>query len=663
MIQTTSRTRRSSSKRNAAAGATLEQRRFDALPDTLDFRDQMYVPSLVKVPPISNIADYRAHRIPVLDQGVEGACTGFGLATVANYLLRVRGQNPQADEVSAWMLYTIARRYDEWPGESYDGSSARGAMKGWHKHGLCSLTLWRDNRRDLTLNAKRSADALARPLGAYFRVNHKDLVAMHAAITEVGILYATAQVHEGWQEVRTGDERIAFREGMVGGHAFAIVGYDKAGFWIQNSWGESWGSGGLAHLEYSDWLANSTDVWVAALGAPVDFGRPVTQAVMIAGAPRSYESIVYAALRSHIVTARNDGILDDKGTYGLTEDGLRDIVRRTVPQAMSSWKRKRVVLYAHGGLVGQDTAIQYVAENRSRMLQAQTYPISFIWRSDAWSTFGNILRDAMSRRRPEGPLDALKDFMFDRLDDMLEPMARALGGKALWEEMKENADLAARGEKGAALLTAEHLIELHKRGELDEVHLVAHSAGSILHAPVAQRLVEAGVPVPSLTLWAPACTLDLFNAVYRPLIESGKIGAFDLYTLDDQTERDDHCAHIYNKSLLYLVSAAFEAQPRIPWRPQQQGVPLLGLKRDVEKHLETGFWAVGHRRWFVAPGAPESKAAHHGDFDNDPVTRLTTLQRICGAQAVQAVAEAPRNRSAAGTRDRRQNVDTALLRK
>ena len=40
------------------------------------------------------------------------------------------------------MLYELARRYDEWPGENYAGSSARGAMKGWHKHGVCAETMW-----------------------------------------------------------------------------------------------------------------------------------------------------------------------------------------------------------------------------------------------------------------------------------------------------------------------------------------------------------------------------------------------------------------------------------------------------------------------------------------------------------------------------------------
>jgi len=116
-------------------------RTFDAMPDTLDFRDVMYVPTLMEVAGVSDISGYRNLKIPVLDQGREGACTGFGLATVANYLLSGRGKRPVADEVSAWMLYSMAKRYDEWPGETYSGSSARGAVKGWHKHGVCALRL------------------------------------------------------------------------------------------------------------------------------------------------------------------------------------------------------------------------------------------------------------------------------------------------------------------------------------------------------------------------------------------------------------------------------------------------------------------------------------------------------------------------------------------
>jgi pimeloyl-ACP methyl ester carboxylesterase len=605
------------------------ERKLSALPDTLDFRDTLYTPTLIEVAAIRDPELYREHQIPVLDQGTEGACTGFALATVANYLLRARGKNPDADQVSAWMLYTMAKRYDEWPGEDYDGSSARGAMKGWHKHGLCALRLWQDRTPEKAKAADRVADAIRRPLGAYFRVNHKDLVAMHSALSEVGVLYATAAVHEGWQEVKPGQKEIAFRSGVIGGHAFAIVGYDRDGFWIQNSWGPDWGDGGLARLSYADWLSNGSDVWVAALGVPVELKSPAASASMLSGAPRSYEGLIYAALRPHIVTSRNDGLLDDKGRFGLTEAGLRRLMTERFPDITKGWKTKRLVLHAHGGLVSQDAAVEYVASNRQAMLDKEAYPISFIWRSDAWNTIRNILQDAFAQRQDEGVLDAAKDFMLDRLDDTLEPVARILGGKAMWDEMKENAERAATRAKGAAALVARHILALQAQKQIDEVHLVGHSAGSIMLAHLAQKLVDGGLTIASLSLWAPACTMTLFEAFYAPMIEQEKIAAFDLYTLDDDTEQDDDCAGIYHKSLLYLVSGAFEAQPRIPvLRPD--GVPLLGLARDVREDVPMNFWKPPQRNWYVAPATFQSQARHHGDFDNDRATLLSTLARITG---------------------------------
>lgn len=40
--------------------------------------------------------------------------------------------------------------------------------------------------------------------------------------------------------------------GNEGGHAVAIVGYDKDGFLIRNSWGKSYGYDGYMHLPYED---------------------------------------------------------------------------------------------------------------------------------------------------------------------------------------------------------------------------------------------------------------------------------------------------------------------------------------------------------------------------------------------------------------------------
>ena len=47
------------------------------------------------------------------------------------------------------MLYYLARRYDELPGEDVSvGSTARGGMKAWHKHGACRLRYWESIDQD-----------------------------------------------------------------------------------------------------------------------------------------------------------------------------------------------------------------------------------------------------------------------------------------------------------------------------------------------------------------------------------------------------------------------------------------------------------------------------------------------------------------------------------
>lgn len=637
-----------------ASGVT---RQLTARPDGLDFRDKMYVPTLVEVPMTLDLETYQAIQVPILDQGQEGACTGFGLATVAHYLLRSRHNVPDLTPISPFMLYDMARRYDEWAGEDYVGSSCRGAMKGWFKHGVCNETLWTHSDNTIqVLSQPVEVDAAKHPLGAYFRVNHKDLIAMHAAIAEVGVLYASATVHTGWQEVQS-DGLIRLSPNPIGGHAFAIVAYDRSGFWIQNSWGQNWGRQGFCHIGYDDWLANGTDTWVARLGAPVDLPQSVVQgqpqAVLTAGTG----NFALSQIRPHVISIGNDGRLNPRGDIGTSVETIREILGKDFPRITQGWKKKRLVLYAHGGLVGQADALQVVSEYRQAMLNAECYPLAFIWKTDYWSILGDLLADAAKRRRPEGFLDDTKDFMLDRLDDALEPLARQFTGKAEWDEMKKNALLATVGANGGARLLADLLADLVRQQEV-ELHIVGHSAGSILQGPLLQYLVSPGeiaagplapgklkgqdLSVASCTLWAPACTLQLFKETYLPAIRSGKIGRFSLFSLTDKAEQDDNCALIYNKSLLYLVSDAFEAKVRIPLlRPD--GEPILGMEKFIAGDRElSDLFKSGKADWVTAPNnAPmgtsnASTARHHGDFDNDAATVHATLARIMGQTELQS---------------------------
>lgn len=276
--------------------ATYKNRVLDARPDSLDLRDREYQPPLRSLPPrwpserhIHQLLPAYTQAGMILNQGKEGACTGFGLAAVINYLIWRNAiaieqddftapADIRAQRVSPRMLYNMARLYDEWEGEDYQGSSCRGAMKGWHRHGVCTEKSWPYSAsNDIALDGKWPEEATRQPLGVYYRINKNSVIDMQAAILDVGAIYCSCSVHEGWW-LKTEKKLPSIKQSpkKIGGHAFAIVGYTVDGFIVQNSWGEKWGFHGFAVLTYADWVKHATDAWVAVRGAPINKTSPVT---------------------------------------------------------------------------------------------------------------------------------------------------------------------------------------------------------------------------------------------------------------------------------------------------------------------------------------------------------------------------------------------------
>ena len=434
-------------------GSKQVQRQLNVRRDTLDFRDRMFEASLIEVPTHMPLSHYRKFGVPVLDQGEEGACTGFGLATVANYLLSRRKVVPDKAPVSARMLYEMARRYDEWPGENYSGSSARGAMKGWQKHGVC-----RRGRMEVPapapqdaggLTQARTADALRRPLGAYLRVNHKDLVAMHSALAEVGVLFATATVHQGWAQV---DAKASFpirrrcRAAMRSPSSRTTT--TASGSRIPGA--TEWGAGGFARISYDDWLANGTDVWVARLGAPVVLRLSRIRCDRALGGGGRSAAYSYSDLRPHIVSLGNDGALRPGGDYGTSPAELQADLRGRHAAGHGQLARKaRAAVCARraGRRAQRDPAAGRLPQRDAGA------PTSIRSASSGTATTGRpsptSCRTRCAGAGPKARSTAAKDFLLDRLDDTLEILARSLTGKASWDEMKENA-LGATAAPAAA---------------------------------------------------------------------------------------------------------------------------------------------------------------------------------------------------------------------
>ena len=71
--------------------------KLDVRPDRIDLRDLLYRTPLVSLPPRfpadADVEQFLPHYTKldlILDQGKDGACTGYGLAAVVNYLRFIR---------------------------------------------------------------------------------------------------------------------------------------------------------------------------------------------------------------------------------------------------------------------------------------------------------------------------------------------------------------------------------------------------------------------------------------------------------------------------------------------------------------------------------------------------------------------------------------------
>jgi hypothetical protein len=664
---------------------------LDARPDRLDLRDREFLPLVCSLPPqfptAPTLAKYLSSYVKsglVLNQGKEGACTGYGLASVVNYLTWTRALEEKKTKgfrsISPHMLYDLAQFYDEWPGEDYEGSSCRGAMKGWHKHGVCEATIWKASVRRKTKKPYKPAgnwtrDAATRPVGVYFRVNHKSVVDMQAAILNMGAIYVSADVHGGWALAkRKQPPKIAHNALQViefntatkasGGHAFALVGYNEKGFVVQNSWGTAWGVSGFAILTYADWVENGADAWVCSLGVPQASTLTNTDARKGAPARQNHTSLmsgdsvpadkdIDAAVPpwptqqayQHTVVAGNNGqvrmCMPDIGT---PEALIERIVKDNIGEWLGSAgkKARKVMIYAHGGLNNEEDSIDRIRVMAPYFLANGIYPLFYTWRTGVWETIVSKLEDLSSK----APAEKIATGVFsDAKDHLLETVAHA--ARFIWNEMKDNAQ-GAKEEGRALALIAANLKTLQTKFPGTEFHLVGHSAGSFVHGYLLDLMKAAGIKPASLSLYAPACSLDFADT---HLLKPGLIPADKtwLHLLSDEREKDDS-AGPYGKSLLYLVCRGFEYARKTPISGLQHCIDPAAANKDDDLWREQFFNDVIQWRTRVnaLPAQADGRAAcevitdshvstgkklipaSHGSFDNNQEVIERTINRILG---------------------------------
>ena len=599
---------------------------LNVVSDAPDLRDRYYEPTLA---PLRDELPYPSD-LYIINQGREGACTGFGLAATINFLYR---KQHKEHNVSPRMLYEMARRYDRWPGEDYEGSSCQGAIKGWQNSGVCleELCPYTPGDEHFEIDYNITEDARTRTLGAYYRVR-PDISEVHAALNESGVIYASASVHRGWFEAvedNAGESFIPLHDKIQGGHAFAIVGYNREGFWVQNSWDESWDKRGVALWLYEDWVKNIKDAWVVQLALPTpqifDTRFNAGQS-SIANRGAILGSIPRVSIEEHFVHL-DDGSYHDKGRYWSNREHMA-----IVQKSLSIKKFDHVLFYAHGGLNDTKASAKRIAAMKPVFLANGIYPFHFMYDTGLFEEIKDVLvgKSELAERISGGITD-----WFDRRIENLTQKP----GRALWREIQRGARTPFIKDNSDGSDVLHRLIRVIKKLDKEVgFHVVGHSTGAILQAYLLNQAVKFSpdLLIKTCSLMAPAATNDLFNQYYKPLVKKSKISDLTIYNLTDKLEQDDNVAFVYRKSLLYLVSRSYEekltTQSGNELSALLLGMQIYNRQIDIENLPVKFVYSKGGKK-----GRSTSKS--HGGFDNDPNTLNDIIKRILGENPIRPFTE------------------------
>jgi hypothetical protein len=201
------------------ANHNTRDRRLDRIPQFDERSRQFPIRALIGDVPLK---PKKWTCLPRLDQGQEGACVGFGWShELAADPVRVK-----VTDSTALGLYHRAQQLDEWPGETYDGTSVLAGAKTVQEQGHMAEYRW----------AFGVDDVLA------------TLSAHGPVVIGVDWMRGMMDTDANGYIVPTGE--------VVGGHCTLLRGLIRERKrWVcvgRNSWGKGWGLGGDFKLAADD---------------------------------------------------------------------------------------------------------------------------------------------------------------------------------------------------------------------------------------------------------------------------------------------------------------------------------------------------------------------------------------------------------------------------
>lgn len=179
---------------------------------------------------------------PIRNQGSQGTCAAQTAACMKEW------QEKKDILLNEYMSPQFV--YNNRENQDSEGMYGRDVMKILQNIGICKEYNYKYGKiqkpdeidKNIYQNAKNYI------ISSYAKVDTID--GLKKALVVNGPCYISVPVYNYsvimWKPINL-DEK------QKGGHAMTVVGYDKNGFIIRNSWGKNWGDKGYCIFPYSDW--------------------------------------------------------------------------------------------------------------------------------------------------------------------------------------------------------------------------------------------------------------------------------------------------------------------------------------------------------------------------------------------------------------------------
>jgi hypothetical protein len=220
--------------------------------------------------------DYRPDLPPAWDQGKDGPCSAFTVAAMKMW--QEKKDIGLTEDLSPYFVYNFRKNRPQ------SGMYPRDTMQILKHKGIPRKKLYKKSwLSEGDIPEKVLKEAQNHRISGYAKVTTVE--GLKKSLFKHGPAYISMPVYNGsmnfWYK-RRGEE-------MLGGHAILVVGYNKGGFILRNSWGTKWGDKGHTVYPYSH-FGSHWEIWTA-IDDTSEHLLPVS---------KSYKGSIWSKIKSYI---------------------------------------------------------------------------------------------------------------------------------------------------------------------------------------------------------------------------------------------------------------------------------------------------------------------------------------------------------------------------